>query len=110
NHTLRSGQLSVSDPEGDVVTVTIGSIFQDEPVNGDDDGDTSPDAVIGSGGGFSLRAERDGEGNGRVYHVAFTASDATGSCSGVLTVSAPLSRGAGGVAVDDGPLFDSTKE
>jgi hypothetical protein len=38
----------------------------------------------------SLRAERDGAGDGRVYRIAFTASDARGgSCSGTATVSVP---------------------
>lgn len=108
NHTLKAGQLTVSDPENDPVTITIDAIFQDEPVDGDNDGATSPDAIIHAEGAFELRAERDGEGNGRVYHVFFTASDATGSCSGTLTFGVPISQSRSGQAVDDGPLYDST--
>jgi hypothetical protein len=37
---------------------------QDDPVNGLDDGDTSPNAVI-QGSGVVLRTERQGTGNGR---------------------------------------------
>ena len=53
-----------------------------------------------------LRAERAGKGNGRVYHVNFTARDATGSCTGEVLVAVPKSKKH--VAVDDGPLYDST--
>ncbi len=38
--------FGISDPDGDVVTVTIASVTQDEPTNGLGDGDTSPDAII----------------------------------------------------------------
>jgi hypothetical protein len=54
-----------------------------------------------------VRAERVGDGNGRVYHIGFTATDELGlTCSGVATVGVPTSRN--GTAVDEGPLFDST--
>jgi hypothetical protein len=99
--------LGVTDPEGDDFIITINSIFQDEPVNADDDGNTEPD---GQGIGTSIaevRAERDGLGNGRVYHIRFTADDGFGTCSGVVQVFVPLSQGEG-PAVDDGPLYDST--
>lgn len=60
----------------------------------------------------SVRAERAGSksvpGNGRIYHIAFTASDGLGgSCSGTVLVSVPHDQ-RGAAAVDDGPLFDST--
>ncbi len=106
NHRLVAVAIDVPDPEGDAVTVSVDSVFQDEPVDGADDGATSPDAVVGQGGALELRAERSGAGNGRVYHVAFTARDATGSCRGVVTVAVPLSPAKG--AVDDGPLYDAT--
>ncbi|MEX2540937.1 MAG: ExeM/NucH family extracellular endonuclease [Trueperaceae bacterium] len=108
DHKMVSGRVvDVFDPEGDNVTITIERIFQDEPVLGSNDGATSPDAAIGFGNHFELRAERDGEGNGRVYVVAFTANDRYGSCSGQVLVGAPLSLD-GSSAVDDGALFDST--
>ena len=89
--------------------ITIDSIFQDEPVNGTGDGDTAPD---GEGVGTPtalVRAERDGGGNGRYYHISFSATDVAGnSCTGVVLVSVPKSQGKNGEAVDDGPLYDST--
>jgi predicted extracellular nuclease len=101
--------LGVTDPDGDPITITIDSIFQDEPVNGLGDGDTAPDgAGIGTSTAW-VRAERDGRGNGRVYHIFFTATDSYGnSCSGKVLVSVPKNLGRNGAAVDDGPLYNST--
>ena len=95
-------------PDGDAVTIAIDSIYQDEPVNADDDGNTMPDAFLGLGNDFEIRAERDGEGNGRVYHVSFTASDATASCVGTVQIAVNLNEGRNGAAIDDGPLYDAT--
>lgn len=101
--------LGVTDPEGDPITITIDSIFQDEAVDAPGSGNTAPD---GQGVGTStaeVRAERAGNGNGRYYHISFTATDSFGnSCSGIVKVSVPKNKGRNGAAVDDGPLFDST--
>ena len=101
--------LGVTDPNGDATTITIDSIFQDELVNGDNDGNTSPD---GQGVGTSIaevRAERDGKGNGRYYHISFSADDGYGgSCSGEVLVGVRRNSGADGAPVDDGALYDST--
>ena len=103
-------QALITDPEGEVVTLTITAIMQDEPVDGGGDGDTAPDATGVGAGTASLRAERSGKGNGRVYHIYFTAVDAFGnSCDGSVVVTVPKSRGANGAAVDDGPEYDSTQ-
>ena len=81
--------LSVSDPNGDRIAVQITGVFQNEPLNGLGDGDTTPDAVITSDG-VLLRAERSGTGSGRLYHVSFTATDGNGgSCSGAVEVLVP---------------------
>ena len=64
---------------------TITEIAQDEPLNDAGDGNTCPD---GSGIGTdraSLRAERSGQGDGRVYHVGFQADDGVGGmCLGTV--------------------------
>ena len=100
--------IGVTDPEGKSVTITVTGVTQDEPVNAKGDGDTSPDAVI-QAGAASVRAERAGNGNGRVYHIAFTADDGQGnSCSGAVTVGVPHSLHKGTTAIDDGQLYDST--
>jgi hypothetical protein len=111
NHKMVAIQvLGVTDPDDDAFTITIDSIFQDEPVNGNGDGDTAPD---GEGVGTEMayvRAERDGAGNGRVYHISFSVTDEAGnSCSSTVQVGVPLSNSKrGDDAVDDGPLYDST--
>jgi hypothetical protein len=103
----------VTDPDGDPVAITITSIFQDEPLNGPGHGNTCPD---GAGVGTdiaSVRAERSGSkqvaGDGRVYHVSFTADDGQGGqCVGEVAVCVPKDRSPDHVCVDQGPLFDST--
>jgi hypothetical protein len=98
--------MGVTDPDGDAVTITVTGVTQDEPVNGN--GNTSPDAVI-QAGAASVRAERSGNGNGRVYRISFTADDGKGSsCSGAVTVGVPHSQKKGLTAIDDGPLYTST--
>jgi hypothetical protein len=80
-----------TDPEGGAVTTVITDVTQDEPVNGLGDGDTSPDAVLGPASNqVSLRAERSGTGDGRVYRLAVTATDSLGlTCEGTVTVAVP---------------------
>jgi hypothetical protein len=98
----------VTDPDGDAVTITVTGVTQDEPVNGQADGNTSPDAVI-QAGAVSVRAERSGKGNGRVYQISFRADDGKGeSCSGTVTVGVPHSQKQGVVAIDDGQIYGST--
>lgn len=104
--------LGVVDPEGDATTVNIDAIRQDEPTDTFGDGSFTPD---GRGVGTStaeVRAERVGSkkvpGDGRVYHISFTASDTFGgNCSGAVLVSVPHDR-RGSAAVDGDPLYDST--
>jgi hypothetical protein len=110
--------LGVVDPDQPPynATITIDKVTQDEATNGLGDGDTPVDAVIthnpGSDDTLLLRAERSGKGNGRVYHVHFTASDpesrALGtSPKGVVTVTVPHDKKTD-AAIDGGELFDST--
>ena len=98
------GITGVSDPDNNA-TITITGVRQDEPANGLGDGDTAVDAII-NGSTVLLRAERSGKGNGRVYHVMFTASDLEGSVNGAVTVCVQHDRNK--PAIDGGDLFDST--
>ena len=104
----------VTDPEGDPVVLAVGAITQDEPVldNGTGTGHTCPDATGVGTGAPSVRAERAGTrnipGDGRVYHIVFTATDASGaSCQGVATVCVPHDSAASS-CIDEGALYDST--
>jgi len=86
--------LGVTDPDGDPVTITINSIYQDEPVDAKGSGDTAPDGQGVGTDTAEVRAERSGSkkvpGNGRVYHIAFTADDGHGgSCTGTVRVCVP---------------------
>ena len=97
--------LGVVDPNNNA-TITINSVKQDEPTNGLGDGDTAIDAII-SGDSVQLRAERSGKGDGRVYHVCFTAADLEGSVTGCVKVMVPKSKKTD-VAGDGGGNYDST--
>src|SRR5262249_62079048 len=81
---------------------------QDEPPGGSS-GETCPDAE-GLGTDVALvRAERDGGGDGRVYHIAFRADDPFGgSCAGTVEVCVRHDNGHDDVCGDQGPAFDST--
>ena len=102
--------LGVTDGNEDPIIIKIDSIYQDEPVDATGDGNTAPD---GKGVGESralVRAERQGSGNGRVYHIAFTADDGKGgTCSAEALVGVPKSMGKKHrIPFDDGALYDST--
>jgi hypothetical protein len=81
--------------------------------DGHDHGNTAcGDAVLDRSGAVSLRAERMGKGNGRVYTIWFTTSDEQGgSCDGSVQVCVPHdNRGQhDGTAscVDDGQNYNS---
>lgn len=94
----------VTDPDGDPILLRVTSIRQDEPLSKKG----QPDA---SGVGTAqpmLRADRKGGGDGRVYHLRFTAEDGQGGrCEGEVTVCVPHDQ-ARTACGDGGALFDST--
>ncbi len=101
----------VTDPDGDPVTITATGITQDEAVRetGIGSGNTAPDASLSP---LAVRSERNGNpktpGNGRVYHIDFTADDGKGgSCNGTVKVCVPHDQRPGATCVDGGPLFNS---
>lgn len=57
------------------------SVTSNEPVSGTGDGDTSPDWIILNDHHVQLRAERSGRGNGRMYTITITSTDASGNIS-----------------------------
>jgi CSLREA domain-containing protein len=104
NHKFVPIQITgVTNPGGGPVTITVTSVFQDEPVT------HGPDATGVGTATASVRAERDGGGDGRVYHISFTATNANGgSCTGAVTVGVPHDQGPNGGPIDEGALYDST--
>jgi len=100
--------LGVTDPDGDPVTIAVTGVTQDESVTGGGSGNTCSDATIHDGAA-QVRAERSGQGNGRVYHITFLASDGNGgSCEGKVSVCVPHDQGRRrDGCIDDGQLFTS---
>jgi hypothetical protein len=75
----------------------------DEPDGGGGDGDTSNDCVLVDSDSVDVRAERDGNGNGRVYTIHYAVTDGSNNTSEhVCKVTVPHSRN-GRPAIDDGP-------
>ena len=70
------------------MTIAIDSIS-------DDEGSDSDDAVA-NGDTASLRAQRDGKGDGRTYTIEFTVDDGKGgTTTGSVTVEVPHDQGSG---------------
>ena len=84
---------------------------QDEPLNGKADGNTALDAKPGPASNqVYLRAERSGQGNGRVYRIAFSGSDGQGgTCSGVALVGVPHDKGKGKIPIDSGSSWSTSR-
>lgn len=94
----------VTDPEGDPVTFLTTGIRQDEPRTG-----SEPDATSLGTREARVRADRNGRGDGRVYHIAFEARDAQGAaCTGEVEVCVPHDARAA-TCGDGGALVDSTR-
>lgn len=84
NHKLVDVTLAYDDGSSSSRITTHSSpcsvaVSSNEPVNGTGDGDTSPDWVIVDPHHVKLRAERAGNGNGRVYTISVTCPHAAGS-------------------------------
>ena len=114
NHKFREIAIEgVVDMDQDSVSIEITSITQDEPVDGDvGSGNTSPDGKGVGTSSASVRAERSGTGDGRVYAINFTATDSVGNqCSGTVTIGAVVhDKGKyGSPANDSGQIYDSTE-
>lgn len=80
---------------------TVTGCTSDEPDNGLGDGDSPDDCVIVDGHSVDLRAERAGDGNGRVYTIRYTVADDAGNATDhTCKVGVPHSQN-GDPAVDD---------
>ncbi|MFZ2070652.1 MAG: hypothetical protein WAV32_03410 [Halobacteriota archaeon] len=103
----------VTDPDGDVVTITITNITSDEPtasIKSAGGAKLAPDAYGVGTDTASLRAERSGTGNGRVYEITFVASDGKGGeTEGSVFVKVPHDQSDECVSIDDGQIYDATE-
>jgi hypothetical protein len=84
---------TASDNCGGPVTCTL-SVSSNESVNGTGDGNTSPDWQVVDAHHGMLRAERSGNGIGRIYTDTITCSDNKGNMSTTtVTVTVPHDQG-----------------
>jgi hypothetical protein len=95
NHKMKDVTIdySATDNCGGPVTCTL-SVASNEPINGTGDGNTSPDWQVVDAHHVMLRAERSGNGMGRIYTITITCSDSKGNIStSTVTVTVPHDQG-----------------
>ena len=93
NHKMQLVTLSYVASDGCSAPVVVVSVSSNEPVNGTGDGDTAPDWQVLDSTHVLLRAERAGQGVGRVYTIHVTATDAAGNMTVAdVRVSVPHNR------------------
>jgi hypothetical protein len=98
DHRLQPIELSieVSDVCDASPTCVVTEVESDEEQLGEGSGHTANDWVISGGLGLSLRAERQGKADGRVYTVTVECSDATGNTeTATVKVNAPHNSACG---------------
>ncbi|HSE20644.1 MAG TPA: immunoglobulin-like domain-containing protein [Pyrinomonadaceae bacterium] len=114
NHRYRTFQLadfisSVTDSCDTTLnlsSVVIEQVTSDESENGNGDGNTLSDIIIGSDcKSVQLRAERNGGGDGRVYTIKFRVKDAAGNTSTATVNVLVPADGPGQTPVNSGPQY-----
>lgn len=94
NHRMMEVTVTASATDASGAACTITSVTSSEPDNGLGDGDTANDIVMTGPLSVNLRAERAGNGPGRVYTINVTCTDGAGnSATSSTTVSVPKSNG-----------------
>jgi hypothetical protein len=83
NHKMAAVTVSVtaSDAGDSAPAARIIGVTSNEPVNGTGDGDTGPDWNVTGPLTVDLRAERAGNGNGRIYTITVEVTDRSGNKS-----------------------------
>jgi len=91
NHNMKNVNVEYTSTDNCPGPITCNIVVtSDEPENGTGDGDTAPDWELIDDHHIKLRAERAGNGNGRVYTLTITCTDQYGnSSSGTKTVLVP---------------------
>jgi CSLREA domain-containing protein len=112
-HTINVTDLvagaSSCDGTVNLSSVVIDYVTSDEVENGNGDGNTLNDIVIGCDRkSVQLRAERDGSGNGRVYTLHFKVTDSFGNVGTAMAVVTVPKNQNGSPAVDSGGHYTVT--
>ena len=94
NHQLIPITVDYSSADNCGAVTCVLSATSNEPDNGLGDGDTANDIQIVDAHHLLLRAERSGKGDGRIYTIKVTCTDAAGNSvvSAPVTVVVPHSR------------------
>ena len=105
--------MGVTDADDDPITITVTGITSDEPTASDKGSGGEKHAPDANGVGTdaaSVRAERSGNGDGRVYEISFTASDGRGGeCESSVMVKVPHDQSAEACpAIDSGQIYVAT--
>ena len=81
NHKMKDVMVNYTTSDNcNAVTTTL-SVSSNEPINGTGDGDTAPDWQIVNNHFVKLRAERAGNGSGRIYTITIKATDGCNNSS-----------------------------
>lgn len=81
NHKMIDVIVNYNVSDNCATTTTTLSVTSNEPINGTGDGDTAPDWQIVNNRLVKLRAERAGNGSGRIYTITIKAMDGCNNSS-----------------------------
>jgi hypothetical protein len=84
NHKMRDVTINYTAQDNCSPVTNVLTVTSNQPVNGTGDGNTAPDWIVVNDHQVILRAERAGNGNGRVYTIKITSTD---DCSNTATTT-----------------------
>lgn len=85
NHKMRDVTINYNAADNCSPVTNSLSVASNEPINGTGDGDTAPDWIVIDDHHVKLRAERAGNGNGRIYTITITSVDDCGNTATTTT-------------------------
>ena len=85
DHTMRDVVINYTSVDNCSPVSNVLDVTSNEPVNDKGDGHTQPDWVIIDDHNVQLRAERRGNGDGRIYTITITSTDDCGNTSTATT-------------------------
>ncbi len=100
NHEMVNVMVSYTATDNCPGLNCILTVASNEPINGLGDGDTAPDWQVISPTKVMLRSERSGKGNGRIYTITITCTDAANNVTRkTTTVTVPHDQKKGWIPV-----------